>query len=104
MPGVSLFLLRSFEERIVSVSSPLGSGRWGAGGPGMKPKYLCLHHVHSPRPQLPHAVIDVNHAFPFCHVQHDIDHDEAASPPCTRTEGKEGSVSGERRTPVLLPL
>lgn len=72
-------------------------------GGGWEWQYLRLHHVHSPGPQLPHAVIDVHHAFPFRHVQHDVDDDEAAGPACTGT-GDKGGVRGGRGRPVLLPL
>lgn len=70
---------------------------------GREQQYLCLHHVHPPRPQLPHAVIDVNHAFPFRHVQHDIDHDETARPPCASTRRKEDS-SAKEKGPLCFSL
>lgn len=40
--------------------------------------YLGLDHVDPPRAQLPHAVVDVDHALSLRHVQHDVDDDEAA--------------------------
>lgn len=57
-------------------------------------QYLCLHHVDSPGPKLSDTVVDVYHAFPFCHVQHDIDDDEAACLPGAGTaRGRGESVS-----------
>lgn len=40
--------------------------------------YLGLDHVDPPRAQLSDAVVDVHHALPLGHVQHDVDDDEAA--------------------------
>lgn len=65
-------------------------------------QYLRLHHVHSPGPQLPDAVVDVHHPFPFRHVQHDVDDDEAAGPPGASTEWRDVSVRGGKGPPALL--
>lgn len=42
--------------------------------------YLSLDHVDSPRAQFPHTVVNVYNTFSFCHVQHDVNDDEAACP------------------------
>lgn len=66
-------------------------------------QYLCLHHVDSPGPKLSDTVVDVHHSFPFRHVQHDIDDDEAACPSCSSTARREESVSqGEMAAARLL--
>ena len=63
----------------------VGGRRWGT-----RVHYLGLHHVHPPRPQLPHAVVDVHHSFPLGHVQHDVNDDETAGPARTSTARRGG--------------
>lgn len=46
--------------------------------------YLSLDHVDAARSQLSDAVIDVDHALPLSHVQHDVNHDETACSACPR--------------------
>lgn len=48
-------------------------------------EHLSLDHVDPARSQLSDAVIDVDHALPLSHVQHDVDHDETACPARSRT-------------------
>ena len=68
-------------------------------------QYLSLHHIHPPRPQLPHAVVDVHHPFPLGHVQHDVNDDETAGPARTSTAWGGGAQSGgQDGPPLLLPL
>lgn len=80
-----------------------GGGQGEEGGTGVQ--YLGLHHVHPPRPQLPHAVVDVHHPFPLGHVQHDVNDDETAGPARTSTARTGGlSKGGQKGPPLLLPL
>lgn len=82
-----------------------GVGRRTGGGGGTGVQYLGLHHVHPPRPQLPHAVVDVHHPFPLGHVQHDVNDDETAGPARTSTARTGGlSKGGQKGPPLLLPL
>lgn len=48
--------------------------------------YLGLDHVDSSGSQLPHTVVDVDHAFSLRHVQHDVNHDETTCTPRPRTD------------------
>lgn len=73
-------------------------GYWGR-SPRAGAQYLGLHHVHSPRPQLADAVVDVHHAFPLRHVQHDVDDDETAGPPRTSAAEKTGLRQGRHNGP-----
>lgn len=70
----------------------------------MGAQYLGLHHVHPPRPQFPHAVVDVHHPFPLGHVQHDVNDDETAGPARTSTARGGGAQSGGQEGPPLLFL
>ena len=61
--------------------------------------YLSLDHVDPPWAQLPHAVVNVHHTLSLCHVQHDVDDDEAACSSRSSTAGKhkEGTSAGQQK-------
>lgn len=48
------------------------------GGGGGSSSHLSLYHVDASGAQGLHAVVDVHHALPLRHVQHDVDDDVAA--------------------------
>lgn len=45
-----------------------------------RPTHFSLDHVDPTGAQCLHAVVDVHHSFTFGHIQHDVQHDVAASP------------------------
>ncbi len=51
--------------------------------------HLCLDHVDTARAEGLHTVVDVHHSFTLRHVQHYIQHDIAACPACSHTDGEE---------------
>lgn len=113
MPRLFCWGFLKIEPWLLSLPPPrLGPGTWAAGtepeagGVGVTGvQYLGLHHVHPPRPQLPHAVVDVHHPFPLGHVQHDVNDDETAGPARTSTAQRAGlSQGGQEGPPLLLPL
>lgn len=61
--------------------------------------YLSLDHVDPPWAQLPHAVVNIHHTLSLCHVQHDVDDDEAACSSRSSTAGKhkEGTSGGQQK-------
>lgn len=58
---------------------------------------LRLDHVDPLGSQLSDAVEYIHHAFVLRHVQHDVNGDEAARPPCTGAETEDASQSNIKK-------
>lgn len=61
------------------------------------PTHFSLDHVDASGAEGLDTVVDVHHSFTFSHIQHDIQHNVAASPACPHTGAK-----GERRESTNL--